>query len=49
MVSAIANNEDYKAIYEKLISGDPKQRSLRALYKEIYRRYITEAKKGRKC
>ncbi len=48
-VSAIANNEDYKAIYEKLISGDPKQRSLRALYKEIYRRYITEAKKGRKC
>lgn len=44
-VSAIADNKDYKAIYEGLISGDPKLRSFRALYQRIYGKYITEAKK----
>lgn len=44
-VSAIADNKDCKAIYEGLISGDPKLRSYRALYQRIYGKYITEAKK----
>ena len=41
----IADNKDCKAIYEGLISGDPKLRSFRALYQRIYGKYITEAKK----
>lgn len=44
-VAAIANDKDYKAIYEGLSSGDPKLRSYRALYQRIYGRYITEAKR----
>lgn len=44
-VSAIADNKDCKAIYEGLISGDPKLRSFRALYQRIYGKYIAEAKK----
>ena len=44
-VSAIANEKDFKAIYEGLISGDPKLRTYRALYQRIYGRYITEAKR----
>lgn len=44
-VSAIADNKDYKIIYEGLISGDPKLRSFRALYQRIYGKYAAEAKK----
>lgn len=44
-VSAIADNKDYKEIYEGIVSGDPKLRTYRALYQRIYGRYITEAKK----
>ncbi len=44
-VSAIADNKDCKAIYEGLISGDPKMRSYRALYQRIYGKYIKDAKK----
>jgi len=44
-VSVIADNKDYKAIYEGLVSGDPKLRSYRALYQRIYGKYIDEAKK----
>lgn len=47
-VSAIADQKDYKAIYEGLISGDPKLRSYRALYQRIYGRYISDAKKKEK-
>lgn len=43
-VSAFAKNKDYQHIYEGLISGDPKLRTFRALYKRIYSRYIQEAK-----
>ena len=46
-VSAIATPKDFKAIYEGLMSGDPKQRTYRALYQRIYGGYIDEAKKGR--
>lgn len=44
-VSTIADNKDYKMIYEGLISGDPKLRTYRALYQRIYGKYIAEAKK----
>ena len=44
-ISAIADNKDCKAIYEGLISGDPKLRTFRALYQRIYGKYVTEAKK----
>lgn len=44
-VSTIADNKDYKAIYDGLISGDPKLRTYRALYQRIYGKYITKAKK----
>lgn len=44
-VSVIAVNKDYKAIYEGLVSGDPKMRTYRALYQRIYGRYTIEAKK----
>ena len=44
-VSAIADNRDCKAIYEGLISGDPKLRTFRALYQRIYGKYIVGAKK----
>lgn len=45
-VSAIADARDFKAIYEGLISGDPKLRTYRALYQRIYGKYISEAKKA---
>lgn len=47
-VSTIADDKDYKEIYEGLITGDPKLRSLRALYQQIRSKYITEAKKKEK-
>lgn len=44
-VSAIADDRDCKAIYEGLVSGDPKLRTHRALYQRIYGKYIEGAKK----
>jgi predicted phosphoadenosine phosphosulfate sulfurtransferase len=44
-VSAVATGEDFRHIYEALISGDPKGRAFRALYHRIYGKYIEEAKK----
>ncbi|MBS5496878.1 phosphoadenosine phosphosulfate reductase family protein [Dorea longicatena] len=44
-VSTIATAEDFKHIYEGLISGDPKMRTFRALYHRIYGKYISKAKK----
>lgn len=46
-VSAIATPKDFKAIYDGLISGDPKQRTYRALYQRIYGNYIDNAKKAK--
>ncbi len=43
-VSAIADEKDFKSIYEGLISGDPKLRTLRALHIRIYERYANKAK-----
>ena len=44
-VSSIADNKDFKLIYEGLMSGDPKLRTYRALYQRIYGKYIETAKK----
>lgn len=46
-VMNIANDKEMKKLYESLIAGDPKLRNLRALYQNVYSRYIQEAKKGR--
>ena len=43
--SAIVDQKDCKAIYEGLISGDPKLRAFRALYQRVYGKYISNAKK----
>lgn len=39
-VSTFADNSDYKKLYEGLKGGDPKLRTLRGLYKQIYRKYF---------
>lgn len=44
--SAIVDQKDCKAIYEGLISGDPKLRTYRALYQRVYGKYISEGKKA---
>ena len=45
-VSLFADQDDYKAIYEGLISGDPKLRNCRALYQKIFTKYIFRGKEG---
>ena len=44
-VCAFATNEDYKAIYEGLAGGDPKLRTLRALFYKVYGGYLNTAQK----
>lgn len=44
-VSVLADNKDFKCIYEGLISGDPKLRTYRALYQRIYGKYYLKYKK----
>lgn len=43
-VGLIATQKDYQRMYEALQKGDPKMRSLRALYQVIFSGYIEEAK-----
>lgn len=43
-ISAIADNEDYRSLYEGIIGGDPKLRTYRALYQRIYSKYANKAK-----
>lgn len=43
-VSLIASNAELKDMYEALMAGDPKQRTLRALYVKIFGRYMHESK-----
>lgn len=45
-ISSIAQDRDYKMLYEGLISGDPKFRTFRALYQRVYGKYISDAKKA---
>lgn len=48
-VHVIADEKDYKEIYQGLISGDPKLRTFRALYSRIYGKYIDNAKKDKEA
>ena len=41
----VATPKDYRKMYEALIRGDPKMRSLRALYQTIFAGYIDTAKR----
>ena len=47
-IGAIATPKDYQLMYEALQRGDPKQRSLRALYQTIFSRYTETVKAERK-
>ena len=42
--SAFIDQKDCQMMYEALMSGDPKYRKYRALYQQIYGRYIKQAK-----
>lgn len=44
----IATDKECQKIYEALMKGDPKSRSLRALFQVVYGRYIDDAKSERK-
>jgi hypothetical protein len=48
-IGTFAKERDYKDLYEALIKGDPKLRAYRAVFQNIYVRYINEAKKGREA
>lgn len=41
----IADDREIKKLYEALLAGDPKLRNLRALYQNIYSKYVQDAKK----
>lgn len=43
-VGSFASDKAFKEIYEALSGGDPKLRSLRALYIKVYGKYIEQAK-----
>jgi len=43
-ISTFAGESDIKQLYEALVKGDPKMRSYRAIYQNIYTRYIKDAK-----
>ena len=43
-VSNIATEEDFRAMYESLVAGDPKLRNQRALYMKIFGKYVKNAK-----
>lgn len=45
-VSLIATNAELKDMYESLLAGDPKMRTLRALYVKIFGRYMGESKEA---
>ena len=45
-VSLIATNDELKDFYEALMAGDPKMRTLRALYVKIFGRYMGESKEA---
>ncbi len=43
-IALFATDKDYQQMYEALQRGDPKKRTYRALYQNIYSRYIKSAK-----
>lgn len=44
----IATNADYKAIYEAVLAGDPKCRSFRTIYSNIYKAYMEDIRNGKR-
>lgn len=44
-ISTFASETDYRELYEALAKGDPKLRSYRAVFQNIYSRYISDTKK----
>ena len=42
-ISTFATERDLKDLYEALLKGDPKCRSLRAVYQNVYTRYLHAA------
>lgn len=47
-IGMIATEKDYRQMYEALQRGDPKMRTLRALYQTIFGRYVEKAKAERR-
>lgn len=43
-VAAVGTNREFKKMYDGLISGDPKMRTLRSLYTTFYSAYVQKAK-----
>ena len=46
-LDGMARQRDYRKMYDALIAGDPKIRSLRAVYQDVYTNYAAYAKKFR--
>ncbi len=44
-VSIFADEKDFKAMYESLVKGDPKLRSYRAVFNNIFGKYVDNTKK----
>lgn len=47
-IDGLARPRDYRKMHDALIAGDPKLRSLRALYQDVYGAYAEYAKKFRR-
>ena len=47
-IGTIATQKDYQQMYEAIQRGDPKMRTLRALYQTIFGRYVEKAKAERR-
>ena len=47
--AALLNDQQAKSLYESLMAGDPKLRSLRALYQNVYSKYVESAKEELKA
>ena len=48
-VASLINDQQAKSLDESLMAGDPKLRSLRALYQNVYSKYVNEAKEELKA
>lgn len=48
-VASFISDKDLKSLYESLMAGDPKLRSLRALYQSVYTKYVAGAKEEEKA
>ncbi len=46
-IDGMARQRDYRKMYEALIAGDPKLRSLRAVYQDVFEAYAKDAKRFR--